>query len=182
MDTKRVIVGCLFFDLHIGIGGGGLLESHAGFILLGQLQIGKSHMQISILRQGIINGGYFSQCFGGLGVYAYLKIGESQHVESVPAGRSVAFKIAFECFDGFLIFTEMIRSVSQNTVHFGGMFVLRISRQVILRYYFRFVVVFLDDVNLGYVIRYQCFVFRVVLQRQKSRKGLVVTFLSITDV
>ena len=66
VNAQGIVIGSLFFYFHIGIGGGSLFKSHTGFVLFGQLQVGKSHMQVRILRQCVVGACYFSQrlsCF-----------------------------------------------------------------------------------------------------------------------
>ena len=94
----------------------------------------------------------------------------------------VSVQIAGECFYCLMILAEVVVSISQNTVHFGGMFVVRIGRQVILCYNLCLIVVLLDGINLCYIIRYECFVFGIVLQGEEIFQCLVITFLSVTDV
>src|SRR3712207_8686748 len=76
----------------------------------------------------------------------------------------------------------MIISVARDAVHLGGMLVPGISRQIILRHLQRFVVLFLNDVNLCDVVRCECLVLGVVLQSEKSVQSFPVSSLCIADI
>ena len=183
MQAKCVVVSGLFLNLQVGVGGGCLFERHTCLVFFCQLQVRESHVQVSILGQCVVGGCHLSQHFGCFGVDFCLVIGESQHIKCIPAGsRVISVQIAGECFHCLVILSEMVVSVSQNAVHLGSVLVVRIGRQVVLCYDLRLIIVLFDSVDFCYVVRYEFFVLRVVLQREEVFQGFIITLLSVADI
>ena len=57
MDAEHVVVGGLLLDVRVGIGGGSLLEGHACLSLVAHVQVGQSHVEVSVLGQGVVVAG-----------------------------------------------------------------------------------------------------------------------------
>ena len=109
----------MFLDFHIGVGGGSLLEGHTRFGLVCQLQIRQSHVQVCVLRKGVVFGSHSAEDGGDLRIHAALIIGHSQHVKGIPSmsGRfGIVFYILSEGLYGFVILPEMVFGCTEDTV------------------------------------------------------------------
>ena len=153
-----------------------------GFVFFSQMQIGESHVQVCVLSECIALGSDLSECFGSFGKYAGLKVRQSQHIKCVSSWSIFLFQIIPERGDRLVIISKMIIGISQNPIHFRGVFVLRIGRQIILCYDLCLVIILFDGVNLGDIIGHQCLVFCVILQGEKAFQCFVIPFLRITYV
>ena len=87
-----------------------------------------------------------------------------------------------EVVHGFAVFAVVVVRAALYAVHLGGVGLFRPGGEVVLGHYFRLVVVAAQQVDFGYIIRYQPFVRLVALQGEKAAQRLVVPSLGVADV
>lgn len=165
MDAQGVVVGGLFPDGGIGAGGGGLFEGHAGLVLVGHLQVGHTHVQPGVLRQGVVGRGDVAQQFGHAAIDSAVVARQAVHVLGVAPGLLVAeaARIGCEAVHGLLVAARVVVGGTFDAVHLGCVGGIGMGRQVVLRYNLGLVVLLLQQVDLGDVVGGQRFVFGVAL-------------------
>ena len=171
MDAQGIVVGGLFFHLKVGIGCRSLFESHACLVLVGQLQVGKSHVQISVLSKGIVAAGrHFAQQFGHLGESTALVARHTLHVEGVASRAAIRifFLIPGKSFHRFVVFAVMVIGCPFYAMHLGGIGFVGPGRQVVLCHDFRLVVILLEEIDFGDVVWYKAFILRTFLHGEES--------------
>ena len=179
MNAESIVVGCLFLYFLVSIGCGGLFKCHTGFIPVGKLQVGQSHMQVSVLRKRVVIGSHFTQNDRNLRIDSRLIIGHSQHIERISSsgGFHIVFQVSVESFCGFVVFAGMIVGRTLYAVHLSRIFLVGIGREIVLRDYFRFVIILFNQIYFRYVIGDECLVFRIVLQTEKTAESVFIPLL-----
>ena len=179
VNAESVIVGCLFLYFQIGIGCGGLFKCHTRLVLVGKLQVSQSHVQICVLRKRIFVCSHLAQGNRNLRVDTRPVVGHSQHIKRISSwGRlRVVFQIAAESFYCFMVLAEMIIGCTLYAVHLSRIFLVGVSREIVLRNNFRFVIILFNQIYFRDVIRYKRLVFCIVLQAEEAAEGIVVPLL-----
>ena len=145
-------------------------------------------MQVGILGESVVLGSHFAKDGRNLRIHAALIIGHTQHVEGISSmsGRfGIVLQVLLEGLYGFVIFPEMVFGCTEDAVQLRRVRVAQtvgVGRQSILRYNFRLVVLFLQQVDFGDVIGNQVLVFGIVLQRQETAERFVIPSLGISDI
>ena len=182
VDAEGVVVGGLLLDGAVGIGHGGLLEGHARLVLVAQLEVGQAHVEVGVLRQGIVHQRGLAQGGGRLGIGAVVATGQAQHVGGITAHAVRAVAVGLEGGHRPLPVGGVVAHSTHDALHLGGMGFAGPGGEVVLRHDFGLVILLLAQVDFGDIIRHEGLVLLVALQAEEGGQGFVQAALGVADV
>ena len=95
-------------------------------------------------------------------------------------GNTSAVSLQRSC--RLLVIIQSETSLTQNPFHLGDILFSRILLQIRLRHSTGLLIISFHQINLSYIIRNQCCIYGIILQRLETLQRLVITLLHIINV
>ena len=196
MDTKRIVIKSLLLRSRIEIRCSRLFESHAVLqpggtkscgknacpAPVAQLKIRQAHVQIGILRHGILWSGSLAQTKCSLGIDSGIEVTHTQAIHGVPCRKIHGIVISLEQRNSGGIILQSVMSFTGDTLHLWHKLLLRISLQIRVGQLESLPVIVVDKLDICQIIRSQCRIFRLVLHGREPFPCLVIALFHIVNV
>jgi hypothetical protein len=160
----------------------GLLEGHAGAVVLLQFQIAQAHVEAGVLAQGILVSGHFGQRMGGLGVDTGAIEAHAQLIEGLMLGAGRHLAIVLQGLDAGGILPLIVAGLAQDAFHLGLVGMSRPAAQIILGHLSSLDGLALTQADLAYIIRYQFLVTGHVAEGAEGVEGAAVLGVGVIVV
>ena len=119
MNQHGMVVHRRFLHHLVGIRRSSLFESHTGIVLVAELQVRLSEIEIGVLRQGIVGADRLAQFVDGIVIVSFIIIGDAKQVAVAAQGRFRQRDVFAQTVDGAFTVSLMIIGIAEQSVDFG---------------------------------------------------------------
>ena len=125
---------------------------------------------------------HFPQSSGSLGINTSIIITHTEFIQRFTLRVGNTFTVSFQRRYRRLVIIQSETSLSPNPFHLRNILFSRILLQIRFCHSTGLLIISFHQINLSYIIRNQCCIYGIILQRLETFQRLVVAFLHIINI